>query len=30
MMGFHDRFELLGLSGYRKMEAAWITTDKKG
>jgi 2-methylisocitrate lyase-like PEP mutase family enzyme len=30
MMGFHDRFELLGLSGYRDMEAGWTATDEGG
>jgi 2-methylisocitrate lyase-like PEP mutase family enzyme len=30
MMGFRDRFELLGLSGYREMEAGWSSTEKGG
>ncbi len=28
MMGFHDRFELLGLSRYRQLEAAWLAASK--
>jgi hypothetical protein len=29
MMGFHERFELLGLSGYRSREAGWAAGGKK-
>lgn len=30
MMGFHDRFELLGLSRYQRLEASWHDNDKEG
>jgi len=28
MMGFHNRFELLGMSRYRRLEAAWVADAK--